>query len=213
MVSSFQYHCREVLHRTCWWSGLCSCDGCLSWQRPWLFIWPVALVIVSLICLHTLGQTTRRFQKKLGRSTFKPVDNHLWWYLFSEDWHAKQTIHQHLGSDPSALWHLNLYKDKGEALDSDSNLGLKHTDQAIKLMEHVLDTSKREMVNIAPCSLALCMARAAPMLSSSMDSCKRSILPPTDHCILFVDLEKAFDYALKKILLLELRSLGVEEWT
>jgi hypothetical protein len=43
---------------------------------------------------------------------------------------------------------INLYKDKDDALDRDSYQGLKLTDQAMKLMERVLDTFIRRMVNI-----------------------------------------------------------------
>ena len=43
---------------------------------------------------------------------------------------------------------INLYKDKGDVLDWGSYQGLKLTDQAMKLMERVLDTSIRRMVNI-----------------------------------------------------------------
>jgi hypothetical protein len=43
---------------------------------------------------------------------------------------------------------INLYKGKGNALDRGSYQGLKLTDQAMKLMERVLDTFTRRMVNI-----------------------------------------------------------------
>jgi hypothetical protein len=43
---------------------------------------------------------------------------------------------------------INLYKDKGDALDRGSYQGIKLTDQAMKLMERVLDTFLRRMVNI-----------------------------------------------------------------
>jgi hypothetical protein len=43
---------------------------------------------------------------------------------------------------------INLYKGKGDALDRGSYRDLKLTDQAMKLMEHVLDTFIRRMVNI-----------------------------------------------------------------
>jgi hypothetical protein len=43
---------------------------------------------------------------------------------------------------------INLYKDKGDALNRGSYRGLKLTDQAMKLMERVLDTFIRRMVNI-----------------------------------------------------------------
>jgi hypothetical protein len=43
---------------------------------------------------------------------------------------------------------INLYKGKGDALDRGSYQGLKLTDQAMKLMERVLDTFIRRMLNI-----------------------------------------------------------------
>ena len=43
---------------------------------------------------------------------------------------------------------LNLYKGKGDALDRGNYRGLKLTDQVMKLLELVLDSSIRKMVNI-----------------------------------------------------------------
>jgi hypothetical protein len=43
---------------------------------------------------------------------------------------------------------INLYKGKGDVLDRRSYRGLKLTDQAMKLMERILDTFIRRMVNI-----------------------------------------------------------------
>ena len=43
---------------------------------------------------------------------------------------------------------LNLYKGNGEALDRGNYRGLKLTDQVMKLLERVLDSSLRKMVNI-----------------------------------------------------------------
>ena len=43
---------------------------------------------------------------------------------------------------------LNLYKGKGEALDHGNYHGLKLTEQAMKLLEQVLDFSICQMVNI-----------------------------------------------------------------
>jgi len=43
---------------------------------------------------------------------------------------------------------LNLYKGKGDALDHGNYHGLKLTDQAMKLLERVLDTSIRGMVTL-----------------------------------------------------------------
>ena len=43
---------------------------------------------------------------------------------------------------------LNLYKGKGDALDRGNYRGLKLTDQVLKLLERVLDTAIRDMVDI-----------------------------------------------------------------
>jgi hypothetical protein len=43
---------------------------------------------------------------------------------------------------------INLYKGKGDALDRGIYQGLKLTDQAMKLMERVMDTFIRRLVNI-----------------------------------------------------------------
>ena len=43
---------------------------------------------------------------------------------------------------------LNLYKGKSDALDRGNYRGLRLTDQAMKLLERVLDSSIRGMVNI-----------------------------------------------------------------
>ena len=43
---------------------------------------------------------------------------------------------------------LNLYKGKGDALDRGNYRGLKLTDQVMKLLERVLDSSIRSMVDI-----------------------------------------------------------------
>ena len=42
----------------------------------------------------------------------------------------------------------NIYKGKGDALDRGNYRGLKMTDQAMKLSEHVLEDSIRDMVDI-----------------------------------------------------------------
>jgi len=43
---------------------------------------------------------------------------------------------------------LNLYKGKGDALDRGNYRGLKLTDQVMKLLERVLDSYIRKMVNV-----------------------------------------------------------------
>ena len=43
---------------------------------------------------------------------------------------------------------LNLYKGKGDALDRGNYRGLKLTDQVLKLLERVLDSAIRDMIDI-----------------------------------------------------------------
>ena len=49
---------------------------------------------------------------------------------------------------------LNLYKDRGEALDRGNYRVLKLTDQVMKLLEWMLDSSICQMVNIDVCLCA-----------------------------------------------------------
>ena len=72
---------------------------------------------------------------------------------------------------------LNLYKGKGDALERGNYHGLKLTDQVMKLLERVLDSFIREMVDIDAMQFGFVPGCAAPlMLSSSSANCKRSTL-------------------------------------
>ena len=68
---------------------------------------------------------------------------------------------------------LNLYKGKGEALDRGNYRGLKLTDQVMKLLERVLDSSILKMVNIKDMQLGFVPGRAQLTPSSSSISFKR----------------------------------------
>ena len=54
---------------------------------------------------------------------------------------------------------LNLYKGKGGALDHGNDHGLKFTDQVIKLLERVLDSSIHQIVNMDEMQLAFVPVR------------------------------------------------------
>ena len=72
---------------------------------------------------------------------------------------------------------LNLYKGKGDALEQGNYRGLKLTDQVMKLLERVLDSFIREMVDID----AMQFGFVPLMLSSSSANCKRSTSLQTSH--------------------------------
>ena len=79
---------------------------------------------------------------------------------------------------------LNLYKGKGNALNRGNYRGLKLTDQAMKLLERVLDSSIVKWSTLTPCSSALCLARALLMQFSSYTNYRRCTLLQTSHCTL-----------------------------
>ena len=108
---------------------------------------------------------------------------------------------------------LNLYKGKGDALDRGSYRGLKLTDQAMKLMERVLDTFIRGMVNIDDMQFGFVPGQGTTDAIFILRQLQEKHLAAHKPLyIAFVDLEKAFDRVPRKVLWWALRSLGVEEW-
>ena len=108
---------------------------------------------------------------------------------------------------------LNLYKGKGDALDRGNYRGLKLTDQVMKLLERVLDTSIRSMVDIDEMQFGFVPGRGttdaifiARQLQEKYFAAKKPLY------FAFVDLEKAFDRVPREVLWWAMRSLGVEEW-
>jgi len=108
---------------------------------------------------------------------------------------------------------LNLYKGKAEALDRVNYRGLKLTDEVIKLLERMLDSSIRNMVDIDEIQLGFVPGRGttdaifiARQLQEKYFAAKKTLY------FAFVDHEKAFDRVRRKVLWWTLRSLGVEEW-
>ena len=67
-----------------------------------------------------------------------------------------------------------LYKAKGDALDKGNYRGLKLTEQAMKVLERIVDGLIRQVVSIAPPSLALYQEEALQMQSLWSGSCKRN---------------------------------------
>ena len=108
---------------------------------------------------------------------------------------------------------LNLYKGKGEALDRGNYRGLKLTDQAMKLLERVLDTFIRKMVDIDSMQFGFVPGRGTTDAIFIIRQLQEKYIAANKPLYLaFVDLEKAFDRVPRKVLWWALRSLGVEEW-
>ena len=70
------------------------------------------------------------------------------------------------------------YKGKGEALDRGNYRGLKLTDQVMKLLERVQDSSIRKMVNIDHMQIGFVPGRGTTV------SFKRSTWPQTNRFVL-----------------------------
>ena len=108
---------------------------------------------------------------------------------------------------------LNLYKGKGDALERGNYPGLKLTDQVMKLLECVLDSFIREMVDIDAMQFGFMPGRGtADAIFIIRQLQEKYIAANKPLYFPFVDLEKAFDQVPRKVLWWALRSLGVEEW-
>ena len=108
---------------------------------------------------------------------------------------------------------LNLFKGKGDALQRGNYRGLKLTDQVMKLLERVLDSTIRGMVNVDEMQFGFVPGKGTTdaifIVRQLQEKCLASGQP---LYFAFVDLEKAFDRVPRKVLWWALRSLGVEEW-
>ena len=115
---------------------------------------------------------------------------------------------------PSNELTLNLNKGEGEALDHGNYHGLKLTDQVMKLLEWVLDSSIPQMVNIDEMQFAFVPGRSTTeaifIVCQLQEKCTTAANKQLYFA--FVDFEKAFDCVPRKVLLWALRNLGVDKW-
>ena len=107
---------------------------------------------------------------------------------------------------------LNLYKGKGEALDRGNYLGIKLTDQVMKLLDRVLDSSISKMVNRDGMQFEFVPGRGTTDATHLLSASGEVLCHKETTFIAFVNLEKAFDIVQRKILWWTLRSVRVEEW-
>ena len=108
---------------------------------------------------------------------------------------------------------VSLYKGKGEALDRGNYRGLKLLDQAMKVLERVVDKLIRERVSIDEMQFGFMPGRGTTDAIFIVRQMQEKYLTANKTLYMaFIDLEKAFDRVPREVIWWSLRKLGVDEW-
>ena len=106
-----------------------------------------------------------------------------------------------------------LYKGKGDALDRGNYRGLKLTEQAMKILERIVDGLIRQVVSIDNSQFGFVPGRGTTDAIFVVQQLQENFLAVNKRLYMaYVDLEKAFDCVPLKVIWWALRKLGVEEW-
>ena len=106
-----------------------------------------------------------------------------------------------------------LNKGKGDALDRGNYQGLKLTEQAIKILERIVDGLIRQVVSINDSHFGFVPGRGITDAIFVVLQLQEKYLAVNKRLYMaFVDLEQAFDRIPGKVIWWALRKLGVEEW-
>ena len=106
-----------------------------------------------------------------------------------------------------------LYKGKGDALDRGNYRGLKLTEQAMEILERIVDGLIRQVVSIDDSQFGFVPGRGTTDAIFVVRQLQEKYLAVNKRLYMaIVDLEKAFDLVPWKVIWWALRMLGVEEW-
>ena len=108
---------------------------------------------------------------------------------------------------------VGLYKGKGDALERGSYLGLKLTEQVMKVLERIVDGLIRQVVSIDNSQFGFVPGRGTTDAIFVVRQLQEKYLSANKRLYkAFVDLEKAFDRVPRKVIWWAIRKLGVDEW-
>ena len=106
-----------------------------------------------------------------------------------------------------------LYKGKGDALERGNYRGLKLTEQAMKILERIVDGLIRQLMSIDDSLFGFVPGRGTTDPIFVVRQLQEKYLAANKRLYMaFIDLEKAFDWVPRKVIWWALRKLGVEEW-